>query len=152
MPYGKYRRRTAARAARSAARCDIDGLAKMPLQASIFASWYNLLGILPTAKSKRLCRARAFARLRNSTAEQKCPCKQAFLLRGLIANQIFVCKYPAMPPVLHKVAHDMTLTAEQKCPCKHTALRFNCGYTGICQYRLKLPVGHSDRRDANLLY
>ena len=43
----------------------IDGLAKMPLQASIFASWYNLLGILPMAKSKRLCRARAFARLRN---------------------------------------------------------------------------------------
>ena len=39
-----------------AARCDIDGLVKMPLQASIFTSWFNRLGILPWAKSGRLCR------------------------------------------------------------------------------------------------
>ena len=82
LPNGKYRRHAAARATRSAARCDIDGLAEMPLQASISASWFNMLGILPWAKSGGFAALCAFARLRNSTAEQKCRCGQLLLPAG----------------------------------------------------------------------
>ena len=59
-----------------------DGRAEMPLQASIFASWFNMLGILPWAKSGGFAALCAFARLRNSTAEQKCRCGQLLLPAG----------------------------------------------------------------------
>ena len=93
-----------------------DGRAKMPLQASIFASWFNMLGILPWAKSGGFAALCAFARLRNSTAEQKCPCKQAFSLRGLICLEFCLGQNRAALPLLRFRAAAQ-LTAEQECRC-----------------------------------
>ena len=61
--------------------CGIDGLAKTPLQASIFASWYNI-------RKKDCCAILYGCRLAHRRCAcgvdglAKTPCKQAFLLRG----------------------------------------------------------------------
>ena len=44
--------------------CNIDGFAKMPLQASIFASWYNGHGITLIGNCKFTYRVREFSAAR----------------------------------------------------------------------------------------
>jgi len=78
----------------------IYGFAKMPLQASIFASWYNLCGkprfadLLGGCAACEQCSPAVFA------ASRKCPCKHTFSLHGIISAESPAARifWAAMPP------------------------------------------------------
>ena len=64
--------------------CAIDGLAKMSVQAHIFASWLNMLRDFALGKIIAASPLPRFCAAAQLTASRKCLCKHTFSLRGKI--------------------------------------------------------------------